>query len=266
MVRFDAYSATTTAANPYQLAELLGGELQSKQGRGFHTFGHRLAFSDESGTEVGSVMWGGQQGERVMMEVKGERTPEVVERLRSVFPHQVTRVDSCADFDAPGAFESLLGPVREVKDKHRVWGEQRGDWDQPEKGRTQTLGAKSSPTTLRLYEKGKQPEYAHLARTDWVRIEVQVRPQKEAKFAYAQLQPLEVWGASRWSRDLAAAVLRQHVDPHPAGTVYRKSDLERKLDALCRQYGPTLLELVEACGSWECAGLTLGEKLKEVKQ
>ena len=266
MVRFDAYSATTTAANPYQLAALFGDGLESRQGRGFHQFGHRLALSDASGTEVGAVLWGGGQGERSMIEVKGERTPEVVERLRAAFPHRVTRVDSCADFDAPRAFEGLLGTVQAVKAKHRIWGEQRGDWDQPEKGRTMTLGAKSSPTTFRLYEKGKQPEYAHLARSDWVRAEVQVRPQKDAKGSYAALSPMEVWGASRWSRDLAATILRDHVDPHPAGTVWRKSDLERKLDALCRQYGPTLLELVEACGSWECAGLTLGEKLREMSQ
>jgi hypothetical protein len=266
MVRFDAYSATTHAANPYQLAALFGEQLETRQGRGFHQFGHRLAFADHSGTEVGSVLWGGTHGDRAMLEVKGERTPEVVERLRSLYPHRVTRVDSCADFDAPRAFEGLLATVLEVKAKHRIWGEPRGDWDQPEKGRTMTLGAKSSPTTFRLYEKGKQPEYAHLARSDWARAETQVRPQKEAKGAYSALSPLEVWGASRWSRDLAAAMLMAHVDPHPAGTVWRKTDLERKLDALCRQYGPTLLELVEACGSWECAGLTLGEKLKERSQ
>jgi hypothetical protein len=266
MVRFDAYSATTQAANPYQLAALFGGDLETRQGRGFHQFGHRLAFTDTSGTEVGSVQWGGTQGDRSMLEVKGERSPEVAERLRSLYPHRVTRVDACADFDAPGAFDGLLATVMTVKGKHRIWGERRGDWDQPEKGRTMALGAKSSPTTFRLYEKGKQPEYAHLARVDWVRAEVQVRPQKDAKGAFAGVQPRDVWGASRWTREIAAAVLNEHVDPHPAGTVWRKTDLERKLDAMCRQYGPTLLELVEVCGSWECAGLTLGEKLKERAQ
>ena len=46
MIRFDAYSATTLAANRYQLADLFGPDLTVKEGRGFHQFGHRAAFSD----------------------------------------------------------------------------------------------------------------------------------------------------------------------------------------------------------------------------
>jgi DNA relaxase NicK len=126
------------------------------------------------------------------------------------------------------------------------------------------LGAPTSPTKFRLYEKGKQPEYSHLARVDWVRAEVQVRPQKEAKASYASISPLDAWGASRWSRDLAAQILANHVDPHPAGTTYRQTDLEARLDWVCRQGGPTLLELHALVGSWECVGLSLAERIKEL--
>jgi DNA relaxase NicK len=150
-----------------------------------------------------------------------------------------------------------------VKRTHRIWGERRGDWDDhPEKGRTFYLGANTSPTRSRLYEKGKQPEYAHLGKEDWVRCELQVRPAKEAKHTFAELAPLEVWGASKWSRDLAASILQEHVDPHPAGTVYRRTDLQRRTEWLCKQGGPTLLELLDACGSWEAVGLTLGETIR----
>lgn len=264
MVRFDAYTATTTAANPYQLAELFGAGMATSEGRGFHQFGHRIAFKDDTGAQVGAVMWGGAHGDRALIEVKGERTPEVVEGLRSRFPHRVTRVDSCADFDAPRAFQRLLRACRTVKRSHRVWGESRGDWeDHPEQGRTYYLGAVSSATRFRLYEKGKQPEYAHLARGDWVRAEVQVRPEKDAKASYAALSPVEVWGASRWSRDLAAAILKEHVDPHPAGTTYRQSDRDRALAWACRQYGPHFVSLAEDLGSWECLGLTLREMIAE---
>ena len=267
MVRFDAYTATTLAVNESQLAALfdpLSTGLRVVMGKGFHGFAERLAMTDQSGGQVGAVQWGGKRHEgRVMVEVKGERTPEVVERLRSLCPHRVTRVDACADFDAPGAFRSLLRAHRTVKRRHGIWGEARGDWeDHPEKGRTFYLGANSSPVRERMYEKGKQPEYAHLARPDWVRCEVQVRPAKEAKEHFAQLQPLEVWGASKWSRELAAMVLKEHVDPHPAGTVWRKSDLDRRLDWVCKQAGPTLLELLGEVGTWECVGLTLGERIK----
>lgn len=266
MVRFDGYSATTQAANPYQLFDLFGPGFVQQEGRGFHSFGHRVGLRDASGSEVGAVMWGGAHGDRSMIEVKGEHSPRVVEALRSAFPHRATRLDSCADFDAPGAFEAIVGAMSEVKTKHRLQGEIRGDWDDfPELGRTKYLGAAKSPVRCRGYEKGKQREYAHLNKPNWARLEVQVRPAKEAKTEYASLSALEVWGASKWTRDLAAAMLKQHIDPHPAGTVYRKTDLDRRIDWVCMQAGPTILELVEACGSWECAALTLRDRIAELR-
>lgn len=265
-VRFDGYSATTTAANHYQLADLFGPGFQTQEGRGFHNFGHRIGFKDDTGTEVGSVMWGGRQGDRTMIEVKGEHSPAVVEGLRSRFPHRATRLDSCADFDAPGAFERLLGSCMVVKKRHRLKGERQGDWeDFPELGRTQYLGSRQSVTRLRLYEKGKQPEYLHLARPEWVRAEVQVRPAKEAKTGFSTVSAADVWGASTWTRELASEILLDHVDPHPAGTVYKKTGLEQRLGFLCRQYGLTLVELLGELGTWECVGLTLGEKIKELR-
>jgi len=267
-VRFDAYTATVEpGTNPMDLLPLLSTSSTDAQhwGKGFHTFAERIAVKDESGSEVGAVMFGGRQ-QRVFFEVKGERSPQAVERLRARFPHRCTRVDSCADFDAPGAFERILGPVLDVKKRHRLYGEHRGDWDDyPEKGRSQYLGASSSPVKLRLYEKGKQPEYAHLGLVNWARIELQVRPSKDAKQQYSELTASQVWGASKWTRDLAGSVLAEHVDPHPAGTVYRQSDRDRKLMWMLRQYGPALVSLAEDCGGWDVAGLTLREMLSELK-
>jgi hypothetical protein len=59
MIRFDGYTATTRAANPHQLVDLLaevtGEDHTSKQGRGFHTFGHRISLAGSDGAEVGAV-------------------------------------------------------------------------------------------------------------------------------------------------------------------------------------------------------------------
>lgn len=270
MIRFDAYTATTRAANPYQLIDLLtecaGQDHQAHQGRGFHTFGHRFAVKDSTGIEVGAVQWGGLQGDLSMIEVKGEPTPGAVKALRERFWHKVTRVDACADFDAPGAFEGLLGPCLEVKAAHRLKGSKIGDWeDFPEDGRTLMLGAPTSAARVRLYEKGKQPEYRHLSRNDWTRIEVQVRPAKEARTAFNRTSPADVWGATRWTRDLAEKVLQAHVDPHPAGTVYRQPERDRALAWMCKQYGAHLVSLVSDLGSWECLGLTLREMIEKEK-
>lgn len=267
MVRFDAYSATTSgvkAADFLALVHRRGDDI--RQGKGFHTFGERAAVRNEYGEEVAAVMWGGKQGDRVMLEVKGDRTPEVVERLRSDFPHRCTRVDSCADFERPGAFEELLEPVLQVKGEFKLYGEKRGDWEFPEKGRTQYLGANSSAVRARLYEKGKQPEYRHLNRPDLCRLEIQVRPQKEAKTAYAELSATEVWGASKWTRKLAAEVLEQMLDPHPPGTVRRDSKRDQALRWMAGQYGHHLVSLAADLGGWDVLGLTLREMVKEAKK
>lgn len=269
MIRFDAYSATTTAATVPQIMSLLASTAGShigpmKQGKGFHTFGDRIGIKNDSGVEWASVQWGGSQGDRVMVEVKGEATPDVVEALRGSFPHRCTRVDSCADFDALGAFERLYGQCQTVKKEHRLKGEKQGDWDDfPEDGRTLYLGARSSVCRLRLYEKGKQPEYRHLDRPNWARMELQVRPAKEAKSAFSALTPVEVWGASGWSRELAAVALMEHIDPHPAGTTYKLTQRDWALEWMVKQYGVHLVDLANDLGGWAEVGLTLREILQQ---
>lgn len=268
MIRFDAYTATTTSANHTALLDLLRetetGPVTVVSGKGYHSFGNRISIKDDTGAEFGSVSWGGRQEDRCMIEVKGEHTPAAVKALRERYWHRVTRADSCADFDAPGSFERLLKPCLEVKASHRLKGAKFGDWeDFPEDGRTMYLGAPSSAVRLRLYEKGKQPEYRHLDRPNWVRMEVQARPAKEAKAAYNQLSPADVWGASTWTRELAAKALQEHIDPHPAGTVYRLTERDSALRWMCKQYGSHLLSLHADLGSWECVGLTLSEILAE---
>jgi len=162
------------------------------------------------------------------------------------------------------AFAALLEPSIEVKKARKIMGGKAGDWDDfPEKGRTLYLGSKSSPVRMRLYEKGLQPEYQHLNRPNWARIEVQVRPAKEAKTAFSDLSAMDVWGASRWTRDIAGRVLEQHVDPHPAGSTYRLTAQETALRWMCKQYGAHLASLAQDLGGWDCVGLTLKEILEE---
>lgn len=267
MVRFDAYTATTMALKPSDvlpwLANAPGRTL--RQGKGFHTFKERIAVIAPTGEELGSVSFGGRQGDRIMLEVKGDMTPSVVELLRGAAEHRCTRVDACADFDAPGAWDALLEPVLQVKADHKLYGEKRGDWEFPELGRTQYLGASSSAIRARLYEKGRQPEYRSHERFDWCRLEIEVRPAKDAKDQFSKLSPMEVWGASKWTRQLAAAVLHEHLDPHPPGTIRRDSNRDRALKFMSLQYGRHLVSLAEDLGGWDMLGRTLGEMVREEK-
>ena len=118
---------------------------------------------------------------------------------------------------------------------------------------------------LRLYEKGKQPEYRHLGRVNWARAEVQLRPKGDARETFARASALDVWGATKWTQDLSAEILAEQVDPHPAGTVYRLTSRDQKLMWMCRQYGAHLVALKDDLGSWECVGLTLAEIIGSAK-
>lgn len=266
MVEFDAYTATVRGAEVSDVLALLfeSGRhgWQMRQGRGHHGFESRVGLRDESGTEAAAVAWGGGHQGLVMIEVKGVPARCIVPAIRERYPeHVCTRVDSAYDLEKPGAWDELLEVVTDVKAKYRLKGEKRGDWDFPEDGRTMYLGSTSSPVRARLYEKGKQPEYRGLGHPDWVRLEVQVRPQKDAKKVYKGLEPLEVWGASPYTRELAARVFRRELCPFPAGTVWKPSQRDRALDFMVAQYGAHLLSLKEDLGSWECLGLTLRDMI-----
>lgn len=258
--RFDGYTATMHGARPENLMSMMWSpEHRVKTRKGHNGFADCVALVAPSGSEFAAVSWGGTQGDLIMLEVKGESTPKIVGQLRSSYEHRCTRVDSCHDIDTPGAFQKLLDPCLQVKKGHKLKGSKAGDWDDfPEDGRTLYIGARTSPVRLRLYEKGHQPEYRHLNRPDWVRMELQVRPVKAAKDAYSTADSLEVWGASRWSRELAGLVLASNLPPLPAGTAYRLSDSERAMRWMCRQYGSTLLELEAELGSWEAVGSAIG--------
>lgn len=261
--RFDAYTATTLHLSPTDAVHFLmesGDEV--REGKGFHTFGTRCSVKGSDGLEVGAVSWGGKQGERVMIEVKGERSPGVVERIRAV-PHRVTRMDSCVDWDEPGAWDRALGLCSDIKARTGLYGEKRGDWDQPDLGRTFYLGAPSSAVRFRLYEKGKQPEYRHLMRPDYVRAEVEIRPAKEAKEGFASITAQQAWGVSPWTREMAAQWLIGQVEPCPPGNMRREVQRDRALRFMAGQYGQHLLSLQADLGSWECLGLTLRDMVQE---
>ena len=137
-------------------------------------------------------------------------------------------------------------------------GGKAGDWDDfPERAARCISVAKAARSGC-VFTKGLQPEYVHLKRPDWARIEVQVRPAKEAKDAFSKLSPIEVWGASRWTRDIAAKVLEQHVDPHPAGTTYRLTDQKRRSGGCANSTAHTLWVWLRI----SVIGLALGSRSK----
>lgn len=269
MTRFDAYTATSSSASPEDFLDLLrfDSSCTFEKGKGHRFWGHSYQVYRD-GHLFGSVQWGGQNDGLSMLEVKGEHTPGVVEALRASISHRCTRVDSCIDFDEPGAFERLLGIHKRVKSRYGLKGEKYGDWeDFPQDGRTFNLGSPTSVVQICLYEKGRQPEYRHLNRPNWVRDEARIRPKGAAREVYSQawVTPSQVWGSSPTTRDIAAELLLESVQPLQAGTVYRLSQRDRALRHMCQQYGGHLSGLLAELGSWQAVGLQLGDMVLELR-
>jgi Replication initiation factor len=268
-VEFDAYTATTNQIDRDRLVHLVannGDDVEEKL-PGHHRFQFRDVVRDMYGNPVASIYYGGEthQG-RVMLDVKGYRTRDAVRVLRSAsIDHRCTRMDSRIDFDAPGAFEALLGPLTAIKTRKGLRGERRGDWEHPEDGRTMYVGSPKSAVRVRLYEKGKEPGYRSQCRWDWVRLEVQVRPQQGAKEVYSAASALQAWGSSEWTRELAGELLKQTIAPLKAEAVKPPSVDEHKLYWMCKQYGAPLMALLQRYeGDLEAFGAHINKALAQV--
>jgi hypothetical protein len=180
--------------------------------------------------------------------------------LRAEFPrHRVSRLDVATDRRGEGLFDQVYSCM------HAVWQDQRAKGrkfkDQtvggsaPEDGRTYYLGSKTSALQCRAYEKGKERLSATgddywLDYLDLVRIELQVRPEKDFKSTAATLEPEAFWGCAEWSRQVAQGVLAMSAEPIML-KMPRLPDHERAMRAMTGQYGPTMIRQIEALGSWE---------------
>jgi hypothetical protein len=274
VARFDWYQATVSA-EPRELLNALGGlsdvvrweDLQrAPQGYGF---GRRLV--DDDG-QVCQVWWGGTH-ELPHAIFTGEGSPAGADLLRGQFPgHRVTRADVCIDYAEPEAYDRLQGIALAIARDRGIKVGTAGDHLLTLKGRTLYLGAPSSHTRMRLYDKAQQLRDqfasnlvklaevpAHLAR-----LEVQVRPQTAvAKQTAGTLDPVSLMGSAAWTRALMLEVGGVELEPFHAGKLWRQADDDRAYHALLAQYGGMLARKMVVHGDWACLGLQIGSDLAE---
>jgi DNA relaxase NicK len=264
MARFDWYAATVhspVVELSAGLLEALGGEW--RDGRPRQGYGRCRELHSDGG-QVLEMLYGGQHEEPHVVST-GPNAHAVAAALRQVAPrHSVARADVCEDVVAPGWFDQAFGVALEVARECRVRPFRAGDWDSDSPARTLYLGSPSSAVRVRLYEKGAEmrQKLGVMAReipAEWTRLEVQVRPSKGVQKRMFSMvdDPLQWFGASRYSQRLAERLLG--VDPPrlPAGTQYRAENLERAEWFLVRQYGRLIDRLVELSGSPEAFGRRL---------
>lgn len=155
---------------------------------------------------------------------------------------KVTRVDSCLDFF--DHFDAIQAQMQELHHSRKV---ARDRYGVPETGQTFYLGAEKSPVRCRLYQKGLKdlPKMAPEERPffwNWTRLELQYKPRANEQHKAFQMTPVEVWGASRWSKELLAWVVGLN-PPKLERTPRMDRTAEERLAFVFRQYARTLHEV-----------------------
>lgn len=250
-VSFDWYQATfpcpygeTLVPHTARLVSVLADALKPSKvkdvERGLHGYKRRTLFEDAKGGVTLMILHGGQEPN---VTATSHRADAFADLARHVQPgHRVSRVDVAMDFEEKGGWTKSLEICREVMTAREMESGVLLMPDKPEKGATYYMGARSSPVMARLYQKGyeqlkRNPECG--ASEDWVRLELQVRPQKEAKNVFATASRDEVWGSTKWSRDL----MERFTGWSPAGlrvAPRSESDWERTHRFMIQQYASHL--------------------------
>lgn len=283
---FDWYAATIDddpTAIVEGLASWLGAEWRSSAGLHNYSAGAEIV---RNGDVVARVLYGGNEDAPPNAFASGADTPAFVEAVRALWPrHRVTRVDAAYDFKEGEPWDRLLELCEKVAHqlpdgtprKRPIVTSTVGDWrtEGSPRGRTFYVGSQQSPVFARLYEKGKQmrgafPDQAEKYSPGWVRLELEVKPQKQAKWDYATLSPEEVWGAAKWARQLHGDVFGGELVAAPV-TFVRPADDARAWTYLLKQYGPLLLRRFDLARAgdpdaslealWAGIGLDLGRAL-----
>lgn len=288
-MRFDWYQATVRSQpdDVIPVFQKLGNtsERIDNEARSKH-WANGIAIQSE-GVTVAKAFWGGQN--KVPHAIaSGENTMKLVELLRSEFPeHYVTRFDSCEDFNE--TYERLRKPCIKIAKQHGVAFPEHKDELNQDAGRTQYMGAPSSSIRFRLYEKGKQqwtemclkafgtvygiPDGYQFINPDtgevldgsiWTRAEIQVRPKgDEARLKASTATPLEAWGFTQWSHNLAFELFKQEFDRVHVRH-HKMTEDEMALSWAFKQYGRVMQRTANKLGGWDEFGKMAGNTIERM--
>lgn len=244
--RFDWYQATVLTS-PDELIYRASRMLSDEPPRSISPrlgFDRGLEFR-RGGTRSAVLYHGGIHDNPHMM-ASGEDAPALAGLLRGAgLPHRVSRADVCVDTDTPKSYKLMYSALRSLARESKLTATLMCNPDDAQAGATYYVGSQSSEVRARLYEKGKQMQDA--LRPDWVRYEVQVRPQRERKSWTATASEWDILGSAQWSRRFAAETLSVAAEAPPKRQP-RVSDLERSVRAAGVQYGRRHMELLERHG------------------
>lgn len=209
-------------------------------------------FREVDGRQGASVQTGGHHGARVLFECHGPGTDAFVGDFRIGIPeHKVSRCDVAIDNEDEGLFERTDEAALGIKRKYGLIGYIDGDWDHPELGRTRYLGSRKSEIRVRTYEKGKEPEYIHANRPNWIRSEIQFRPRVGYKELFASISPDDVWKVSKWTSEFFSLITGMSCGRLKMKLPKPKTDFEMRFSAMLKQYGRTIEEGLSIFGTYD---------------
>lgn len=260
---FDWYQATTfVGVDEFQRRLMPHYDLANWQPmRGMHNYpnGAQLLRGD---IVLCNALWGGKNGENVHAWASGYEAIQFSKVIRQAIPeHSVTRLDVAIDFIEPNSWNEIENISFHVADKHRLKVQHIGDFHRQLDGRTLNIGGVKSDCRVTCYEKGKQLG----ENPDWVRAEIKVRPPKAKswqthllshRMVMARMDPMNVWGASKWSSYMAEQ-LTGRIVPSFAMRTWRESNTDRAFNAMCKQYKNVLIAKAKQAGG----AAELGEEI-----
>lgn len=263
MAKFD-YFAATFDVDHVEILNVLHGKIdlssvRNTRGKNGYEMGAEVHRGDHS---IASVYWGGNAGTTHVLASGGDSA-----EVRECFVDQyqgrmrITRLDACEDWIEAGLFDKIAGIYTDYAVEHNLRINHQGDWTN-NKQRTLYIGSRKSPYMIRLYEKGQKDG----GDPNWVRLEAEIKPKKDARYAAANFTPGQVFECSRWGVEVLQQLGWDHLTHRAIGTVWVPSDAERARAALCRQYKNVIHGWVEEAGSPESFVQDLLAKLDHLDQ
>jgi len=174
-------------------------------GYGMNGYAHTFEGETHDGARF-KVFCGGNNGAAPSVLGSGGNAAGVATLLRSLsWEHHVTRADSAIEFEGEGVWDDLYSILIGFAESNNL--AMTGIEDLKEgapSGRTIYIGSRKSKAFVRCYEKGKQLGDPS---STWVRVELELRPEHEQRNLAATASPDDLWGYSRWVRELATLLV-----------------------------------------------------------
>lgn len=241
---FDWYECTLVDVfDPSPVVHALGGSLENVA-KGHQNYPCSFAWDLSQGGTV--QVWFGAELE-VHVVLTSAACDDLVETIRTLWEHRVSRGDVALDYDTPGAFNATWPKLHKLAEDFKpnpVKIGTAGDWITFTNGRTLTLGSRQSVLFTRCYEKGKEQASKHPDQTfsdDWIRVELEVKPSKAAdKLAASTRDPLTLACSTKFGTEVVFSLLG-HADATPQPKRVPSTD---PLFWMVRQYAPHLTRLL----------------------